>query len=345
MGNCLPKIYSRSELWKFFGESLAIAQATSQPYRMRLRIHSNAPELNDLRWETLCHPDSNAFLALDANLRWSREIFSPDWSEINLRPKGELRALIAIANPGKLKNGVQVGGNPLAEVDVAGELERARSSLFGIGKIDELYSPQEGPWQVTLENLVARLRQGYDLLYLVCHGALLPKKAGGDAAGPLEPCILLEKADGDLDFRDGNELVIQVAGMEAVTRLRLIVLAACQSGGKGQVLDPEAAASGDQGALAALGPRLAQVGVPAVLAMQDSVKMKTVEKFMPVFFEGLLKDGHLERAMTLARRGSYRIRSGGLVGTGAVHAAERWAVMGARRGNCCSSPAIPASKG
>ena len=90
--------------------------------------------------------------------------------------------------------------------------------------------------------------------------------------------------------------------MEAVTRLRLIVLAACQSGGKGQVLDPEAAASGDQGALAALGPRLAQVGVPAVLAMQDSVKMKTVEKFMPVFFEGLLKDGHLERAMTLARR-------------------------------------------
>ena len=179
-------LFGAAELRKFFGESLAIAQATSQPYRMRLRIHSNAPELNDLRWETLCHPDSNAFLALDANLRWSREIFSPDWSEINLRPKGELRALIAIANPGKLKNGVQVGGHLLAEVDVAGELERARSSLFGIGKIDELYSPQEGPWQVTLENLVARLRQGYDLLYLVCHGALLPKKAG-DAAGPLEP--------------------------------------------------------------------------------------------------------------------------------------------------------------
>jgi hypothetical protein len=44
---------------------------------------------------------------------------------------------------------------------------------------------------------------------------------------------------------------------------RLVVLASCQSGGS----------SHDGGALTALGPRLAEIGVPAVLAMQRCLRI------------------------------------------------------------------------
>jgi len=71
---------------------------------------------------------------------------------------------------------------------------------------------------------------------------------------------------------------------------RLVVLASCQSAGKG---------SGD--VLQAFGPRLAQAGVPAVIAMQGNISMTSVEKLMPVFFSELLKDGQIDRALAAAR--------------------------------------------
>jgi hypothetical protein len=78
-------------------------------------------------------------------------------------------------------------------------------------------------------------------------------------------------------------------------RPRLIVLASCESAGDG------APASADGGPLTALGPRLARAGIPAVLAMQGKVAMKTVERFMPVFFRELRKDGQIDRAVAVAR--------------------------------------------
>ena len=63
----------------------------------------------------------------------------------------------------------------------------------------------------------------------------------------------------------------------------------------------EDACSDDEGALAALGPRLAEAGVPAVIAMQGNVFQRTVAKFIPEFFRQLSKDGQIDRAMTEAR--------------------------------------------
>jgi hypothetical protein len=68
------------------------------------------------------------------------------------------------------------------------------------------------------------------------------------------------------------------------------VLASCQSAGSG---------TGD--ALAALGPQLAEAGIPAVLAMQGNISMETVANFMPVFFEQLQRDGQIDRALAVAR--------------------------------------------
>ncbi|MCP4285190.1 MAG: CHAT domain-containing protein, partial [Gammaproteobacteria bacterium] len=83
---------------------------------------------------------------------------------------------------------------------------------------------------------------------------------------------------------------------ELEQRPRLVVLASCQSAGTGAE-----ARGADEGALAALGPRLAEAGIPAVIAMQGNVTIKTVEEFMPVFFQELQRDGQIDRAMATAR--------------------------------------------
>ena len=75
-----------------------------------------------------------------------------------------------------------------------------------------------------------------------------------------------------------------------------MVLASCQSAGLGGD-----ARSNDAGVLAALGPRLAEAGVPAVLAMQGDISMETVSRFMPTFFHELQRDGQIDRAMAAAR--------------------------------------------
>jgi len=71
-------------------------------------------------------------------------------------------------------------------------------------------------------------------------------------------------------------------------------LASCQSAGVGE------AVPGNQ-ALSALGARLIEAGVPAVLAMQGNVSLETINQFMPVFFQELSRDGLIDRAVAVAR--------------------------------------------
>ena len=87
----------------------------------------------------------------------------------------------------------------------------------------------------------------------------------------------------------GSELARRVGQLEVPPRL--IVLASCETAGPG---------TGQ--ALAAIGPLLAEAGVPAVIAMQGRVSMDTVAAFMPVFFRELAMDGQIDRAVTLARQ-------------------------------------------
>ena len=110
-----------------------------------------------------------------------------------------------------------------------------------------------------------------------------------------EPWLFLEREDGTADRVRGGELVTRIQELE--DRPRLVVLVSCQSAGAGDV-EP---ASQDGGALAGLGPRLAEAGVPAVIAMQGNITMKTAAAFMPVFFQELRRDGQVDRATAVAR--------------------------------------------
>jgi hypothetical protein len=264
-----------------FDVARGIAQEKNVPMRLRLFIGPNAPELHNLRWETLRDPDDGAPLLTDERVLFSRYLSSLDWSPVRLRRRpGQLRALVVIANPDL----TQYPG--LAQVDVEGELARAQSSLEDIS-VTTLAS--EGT--ATLRNIIDTLRDGYDVLYLVCHGALIKG----------EPKLWLEDKNGKPDVASGSELVARLKRVPV--RPRLVVLASCESAGRGDTAraGKEEAMSRDGGALAALGPRLAEAGIPAVLAMQGNVTMNTAEEFMPAFFRELRRDGQIDRAMAAAR--------------------------------------------
>jgi hypothetical protein len=267
-----------------FAKARTAAARADAPLRVRLLVAPSAPELHPLRWETLLDPNDRSSLLTDSNLLFSRYLTSTDWRPVRMRLRTELRALVVIANPGNLQEYADPGvpsASPvrdLAPVDVTGELHRARSALDPI-RTDSLVGTG-GP---TLSNLVGKLREGYDVVYLVCHGYLVNG----------EPQLLLEHDDGTVHVVNGRLLVQRLKELQRLPRL--VVLASCQS----------AAADGvgtrDDGAVSAIGPQLVEIGVPAVLAMQGNITMRTVEKFMPAFFTGLQQHGRIDQAMAEAR--------------------------------------------
>lgn len=257
----------------FFAAAKSASQTANKSLRVRLWIDPRASKLHSLRWETLRDPVEDAPLFTDEKLPFARYLSSLDWRPVHLRPQGDLRALLVVANPTDL-----FGKFNLNTVDVAGELDRARESLGVMRRIDEL--PADGQ-RATLNHLLAKLRDGYDVVYLVCHGSFHEDTN--------RPYLWLEKDDGTADQVEGGELVAQLRALAAPLP-RLVVLASCESAGEGE---------GD--VLMALGPRLAEAGVPAVLAQQGKLRMDLASEFMPAFFRELQRDGQIDRAMSAAR--------------------------------------------
>ena len=272
------------------------------PLRLRLYIGPSAPELHGILWETLRDPHiPGALLTTNDNIPFSRYLSSWDWHAVRLRPKGALKALVVVADPESEE------GTKLAKVDVEGELKRAKAALGDI-PMDVLCRCEDDACaeldlnvvgRPTLNAIIGHLREGirlhegYDILYLACHGKLVKGV----------PMLWLEDDQGRISLVSAEEeeltseerrpgLVLLINQLDQLPRL--IVLASCESAGTGSAWD--------EGALAALGPRLAEAGVPAVLAMQGSVSMQTVAEFMPVFFEELIeRDGQIDRALAYAR--------------------------------------------
>jgi hypothetical protein len=259
-----------------FGNARSVASALNLPLRIRLVL--DATELHELKWERMLDPDDAAStLATSEAVVLSRYVSSRDLRPVFLRSRSELRALVAVADPAGVAGDV-VGGRPLPPMDPAAELERAADAL---GDIEA--TPLAAP--VTLDRLIAEARTGYDILYLVCHGAILDGTAR----------IWLMKEDGSADVIPGDTLVRYLAQLEH--RPRLVILASCMSaGGTGEL------ATSDDGVLAALGPRLAEEGVPAVIAMQGNITQESAARFARTFFSELQRDGAIDRATAVARR-------------------------------------------
>jgi hypothetical protein len=247
--------------------------------RVRLVISARTPQLHSLLWETLYNPQDDTPMGGNQRLLFSRYLSSFDWRPVKPRKKEEMKALVAIADPDDM------GDWDLAPVAGDDEFIRAKASL-GTTPVTELR-------KATLAGILNCLQEGaFDILYLVAHGMLIDGK----------PFLFLCDDNGEIVKTPGSHLPDRLKDLPHMPRL--VVLASCQSAGTGQ-LDieelQEADEDGQRGALSALGPRLAEVGVPAVLAMQGNITMKTVETFMPAFFRHLQMDGQIDRAVAAAR--------------------------------------------
>lgn len=264
-------LFAPAAVAEMFARADTTAKQLGVPLRMRLRLGADAPELQGLRWETVKDPSGMRIVA-EQGVLFSRYLESYDWQPVSLRPQSDLRALVMIASP----RGLDAYGLPA--LDVAGEWARIEASL---GDIETTALVEPGT--ATLANLSARLADGCDVLYLVCHGTW-QKGASW---------LWLEGADGAVERVAGEALVRRIAGL--AMRPRLIVLASCESSGTGQTQGDAAEAA------ASLGPSLARCGVPAVLAMQGKISVDSVATMMPRLFAELRRDGQIDRALADAR--------------------------------------------
>ena len=255
-------LFQDSRALDFFKSALNTIDTLNAPIRIRLLLDSTVPALHALRWERL--PDSHGRpLCTNEQIRFSR--YLPDSSLRPPRPVGQvIKALIAISSP-DMKDWEAPGGHALAPIDIEAELGHAVTALPNASR-DVIKNP-------TLQALTAKLREGFDVLYLVCHGTIVDD----------QPQLMLCDQNGGVALVSGEQIVSRLHDISSPPRL--VVLASCRSG---------------QG-IHSLGPMLAQANIPAVLAMNGDLSMKTNALFMPEFFRQLSVNGLIDKAVSVAR--------------------------------------------
>jgi WD40 repeat protein len=236
-------------------------------------------DLRTLRWERLCAPfdDSWDFLALDQRIGFS--LYLPSLTDRRFPPIGrrDLRALVIAACPSDLE---RYGFEPF---DVAGAVARARGAL---GEIPcEVLSSVGGAEGVvgppTLDALCGRLTEGpYTLLHVICHGAY--RRDGGESV------LYLAADDGTTDPVGAGRLLERLGRVRGPRGLpHFAFLVACES-----------ATAEAEGAFGGLAQRLVRdLGMPAVLAMTESVTIETAEALTVAFYRRLQVHGQVDRAL------------------------------------------------
>lgn len=247
----------------------ACAATAADTLQLRLNLDAGDAALHTLHWETLRHPVTGQPVALQERVCFVRTLDSADLTPVVIPPRPDLHALVVVANPSNLDD------YGLAEIDVEGEVARARAALGDIPATILGDSPDR---RATLVNITAALRDGPQIVILVAHGTS-PEDT---------PLLWLEQEDGVAEPIASDTFGAQVARL--MTRPLLLVLASCRSAGGGY---------GDT--LSVLGPRLASAGVAAVLAFQGNVAMGTVKTLLPTLITELCRDGQIDRALAAAR--------------------------------------------
>lgn len=286
------RLFRSSAVRQAYDNMRTSAQAQGLSLRVRLSLDQDATSLHLVPWERAFTSEADSF---------SRFILARDYRPVRVRARSAWRALVAIANPTTLAAGVVLpGGRKLPPIDVAAERERAAVSL---GWVTPIFLHDTG--RVTLPRILEALRrEEYELLYLLCHGAIVEGTAR----------IWLDDATGQADVVPASEFARAIADLPR--RPTFVVLGSCDSAGPGPeggiapLSDAERAlASADtHQVLAALGPGVAAAGVPAVLGMQGEVSMATLAKFMPSLFTQLQSDPYVDHAVAVARQS---VRSSG----------------------------------
>ena len=240
--------------------------------RIRLWIDVSAAELHALPWELLHEADT--MLAADADTPFSRYLpVSKPWGgSVEGRP---IRVLAAISSPEDLEDLYN-----LPSLDIGVERSILEQAFLTLGEGEIQLDFLEAP--VTLERLEAALREGYHALHYVGHGVFNKKRQ--------QAALYMQDEEGDTQVVHDEEFIGMLSRQQARVRPRLVFLAACQS-----------ATRSTADAFLGLGPSLVAAGVPAVVAMQDFVEIKTARKLSLAFYRRLAEHGMVDCALNEAR--------------------------------------------
>ncbi len=321
--------------WLFCDDALKTAWANARGLRplrrIRLRIDDTAPELHQIPWELLRDVGEGGvpldLAALDST-PFSRYM-AGSWIPGSPILKRPIRVLVAVSNPSDI-----VTEYSLSAIDPDAEFKLLQDAVAGNSKLQ--FVKLEGP--CTLAAIDAALRKGIHILHFVGHGHYQDGTAElflCDDAGKVKT-----EEDTAIAAMLGRQLVDAGASDD---KLRLVYLSSCQT-----------ATRNSSDAFRGLAPHLVAAGVPAVLAMQDLVPIKTATEFSRKFYGALIEHGQVDRASNAARAAVMtgdlsgaaipvlfmRLRSGQLFGTpgtilGDVSDAYwRTLVSKIRRGQC-----------
>ncbi len=282
-----------------YDRAVGYAEAhTDGQLRLRLWIAPQAPELHALIWERLHTSKYNRVSPLTATAQTPFSRYTgleiAELPPITTRP---LRMLVAIANPADL---IDYG---LMVIDVEQEVDNLLTALGGLqrgGQLRLTLMPGRTGLSAALQ---ARLRQagatiregsttldsllhelstlpGYHILHFLGHGAFRQTTA----------FLFLENADGLTIPHKDADFVNPMATLDPPPHL--IFLAACESAKR----DPQ-----NGNPYIGLAPQLAQIGVPAVIAMQDTIPLAIARELSQNFYRYLLEHGVVDRALNQAR--------------------------------------------
>jgi hypothetical protein len=252
-----------------FQQSLSRTGASAQGLRLRIRINLRdrtlAPFL-DWPWELLYRKDTEEFLALSRGTPIVRALDVPRPATVQVyRPP--LRVLAVLARG--------PGSSPL---HLEKELKQLQKSLEHDPEIQ--LETLEDPDSQTLRNTLDQ--KAFHILHYMGHGAFEP--ASGDGA------LLLGGPEGRLPVT-GRHLATKLRDLET---LRLVVLNACETA----VVGGAAAKNPFAGVAAAL----VLGGIPAVVAMQASIRDVHAIAFTSAFYPRLARGMSVEEAVTEGRQ-------------------------------------------
>jgi len=298
-GNTLSDALFTGEIRDAYKEAIGRAAGSSNGrLRVRLWIDDDAAELHHkVSWERLYNESAGrpVPLATSADTPFSRYISLPqaDPQPVSDRP---LRVLVVTSNPKNLPEG-------LFEVNVEQELlglSQALGELSRQGQVAVSVMPGQSelpagarrqleeagfeicPGESSLSNIL-RCLQNKHVLHFVGHGHFRSDKGQGGRTA-----LYLEKGGGAWQAVVDETIVIQMGNLRP--QPLLVFLAAC-----------ETAKGTGHGPFEGLGPKLVQVGVPAVVAMREQVEMGMARELTKDFYRRLLDHGEVDRALNEAR--------------------------------------------
>lgn len=264
-------LFADPRLRRAWGYARSYADAMGLPLTIGFRIMDSTSSLHGVGWEMLCDPETGHRLGLSERVLLVRYCDLDRPLPVVRHQRRDVGQVIAVASPKDLPD----YGLPALPTQTIVAGARSDDASFASIVLDGSSAFR----RVTLPRIVAAMRGGPRMLYLVCHGSSVDG----------ETYLWLEDEAGYAQPTAASAVVEALSGLGALPPL--IAILAC--GGAGQL---------HGGPLPqALGPQLINTGAPAVLLFRDNAPLDLGRSLMPVFWHELARDGMVARALGAAR--------------------------------------------